>query len=160
MKTTRLLPWILFFSGAFIYVIGLWRACPLLSSKGYFFAVLMTGMFVTYVYQRADNLNQNDEHFASVCQMVALITVGVLLVGVLNVPLSPLEKGLFPLAFIVCLLGKFYSCVQQNIYLKDRNSKWKTGHQLIHRHLVLCHGSRFSAALWFICWDCGMPICS
>ena len=100
MKTTRLLPWILFFSGAFIYVIGLWRACPLLSSKGYFFAVL------TYVYQRADNLNQNDEHFASVCQMVALITVGVLLVGVLNVPLSPLEKGLFPLAFIVCLLGQ------------------------------------------------------
>ena len=67
---------------------------------------LMTGMFVTYVYQRAENLNQNDEHFASVCQMVALITVGVLLVGVLNVPLSPLEKGLFPLAFIVCLLGQ------------------------------------------------------
>ena len=107
MKTTRLLPWILFFSGAFIYVIGLWRACPLLSSKGYFFAVLMTGMFVTYVYQRADNLNQNDEHFASVCQMVALITAGLLLVGVWNAPLAPFEIGLYPAAFFVCLMGQF-----------------------------------------------------
>ena len=106
MKTTRLLPWILFLSGILTYSIGLWRACPLLSGKGYFLGALMTGMFVTYAYQRAVNLNQNDERFASVCQMVALITVGVLLVGVLNVPLSPLEKGLFPVAFIVCLLGQ------------------------------------------------------
>ncbi|WAD30139.1 inner membrane protein YiaB [Citrobacter braakii] len=114
MKTTRLLPWILFFSGALIYVIGLWRACPLLSSKGYFFAVLMTGMFVTYVYQRAENLKQNDEHFVSVCQMVALITVGVLLVGVLNIPLSPLEMGLFPVAFFVCLWGQILLLRLQN----------------------------------------------
>jgi uncharacterized membrane protein YiaA len=106
MKTTRLLPWILFLSGALIYVIGLWRACPLLSGKGYFFGVLMTGMFVTYAYQRAVNLNQNDERFASVCQMVVLITVGLLLVGVWNAPVSSLEKGLYPVAFIICLLGQ------------------------------------------------------
>lgn len=106
MKTTRLLPWILFFSGTLIYVIGLCRACPLLSGKGYFLGVLMTGMFVTYAYQRAENLNQNDERFTSVCQMVVLITVGLLLVGVWNAPLSPLEKGLYPAAFIVCLLGQ------------------------------------------------------
>lgn len=106
MKTTRLLPWILFLSGALIYVIGLWRECPLLSGKGYFFGVLMTGMFVTYAYQRAVNLNQNDERFASVCQMVVLITVGLLLVGVWNAPVSSLEKGLYPVAFIICLLGQ------------------------------------------------------
>ncbi|MDG5475820.1 inner membrane protein YiaB [Citrobacter freundii] len=106
MKTTRLLPWILFLSGALIYVIGLWRACPLLSGKGYFFGVLMTGMFVIYAYQRAVNLNQNDERFASVCQMVALITIGLLLVGVWNAPVSSLEKGLYPVAFIICLLGQ------------------------------------------------------
>ncbi|MGI3447887.1 inner membrane protein YiaB [Citrobacter arsenatis] len=106
MKTTRLLPWILFLSGALIYVIGLWRACPLLSGKGYFFGVLMTGMFVTYAYQRAVNLNQSDERFASVCQMVVLITVGLLLVGVWNAPLAPIEMGLYPAAFIVSLLGQ------------------------------------------------------
>ena len=106
MKTTRLLPWILFLSGALIYVIGLWQACPLLSGKGYFFGVLMTGMFVTYVYQRAENLNQNDERFASVCQMVVLITIGLLLVGVWNAPLAPFEIGLYPAAFFVCLAGQ------------------------------------------------------
>ncbi len=111
MKTTRLLPWILFLSGALIYVIGLWQACPLLSGKGYFLGVLMTGMFVAYVYQRAVNLNQSDERFASVCQMVTLITAGLLLVGVWNAPLSPLEKGLYPVASYV-YWGKFccYVC--------------------------------------------------
>ncbi|MFJ7173284.1 inner membrane protein YiaB [Citrobacter freundii] len=115
MKTTRLLPWILFLSGALIYVIGLWQACPLLSGKGYFLGVLMTGMFVAYVYQRAVNLNQSDERFASVCQMVVLITVGLLLVGVWNAPLSPLEKGLYPVAFIVCLLGQVLLLRLQNM---------------------------------------------
>ncbi|AYL58903.1 inner membrane protein YiaB [Citrobacter freundii] len=115
MKTTRLLPWILFLSGALIYVIGLWQSCPLLSGKGYFLGVLMTGMFVAYVYQRAVNLNQSDERFASVCQMVTLITAGLLLVGVWNAPLSPLEKGLYPVAFIVCLLGQVLLLRLQNM---------------------------------------------
>ena len=115
MKTTRLLPWMLFLSGILTYSIGLWRACPLLSGKGYFFGVLMTGMFVTYVYQRAENLDQSDERLTSVCQMVTLITVGLLLVGVWNAPLSPLEKGLYPVAFIICLLGQVLLLRLQNM---------------------------------------------
>lgn len=112
MKTTRLLPWILFLSGALIYVIGLWQACPLLSGKGYFLGVLMTGMFVTYVYQRAVNLNQSDERFASVCQMVTLITIGLLLVGVWNAPLSPSKKGCIRWHSSYVYWGKFccYVC--------------------------------------------------
>lgn len=106
MKTTRLLPWIYFLSGALIYVIGLWQACPLLSGKGYFFGVLMTGMFVTYAYQHAKNYEQSDERFVSVCRMVALITVGLLLVGVWNAPLLPLEIGVYPVAFFMCLAGE------------------------------------------------------
>ena len=92
MKTTRLLPWILFLSGILTYSIGLWRACPLLSGKGYFLGALMTGMFVTYAYQRAVNLNQNDERFASVCQMVALITAGLLLVATLALVVPPILR--------------------------------------------------------------------
>ena len=72
-------------------------------------------MFVAYVYQRAVNLNQSDERFASVCQMVTLITAGLLLVGVWNAPLSPLEKGLYPVAFIICLLGQVLLLRLQNM---------------------------------------------
>lgn len=82
-------------------------ACmPVIKRQGVFFGALMTGMFVTYAYQRAVNLNQIDERFASVCQMVMLITIGLLLVGVWNAPLAPIEMGLYPAAFFVCLLGQ------------------------------------------------------
>ena len=106
MKTLRLWSWMLFLSGALIYIVGLWRACPLLSGKGYFLGVLVTGMFVTYAYHHAKNLNQNDERFSSVCQMVALITTGLLLVGIWNAPLLPVEMGLYPAAFVMGLLGQ------------------------------------------------------
>ena len=114
MKRSVLIAWLFMLVGALIYLIGLWRACPLLSGKGYFLGVLMTGMFVAYVYQRAVNLNQSDERFASVCQMVTLITIVLLLVGVWNAPLSPLEKGLYLVAFIVCLLGQVLLLRLQN----------------------------------------------
>lgn len=96
-------------------IIPLWRvdlrywlmaSMPVIERQRLFFGALMTGMFVTYAYQRAENLNQNDERFASVCQMVALITIGLLLVGVWNTPLAPIEMGLYPAAFFVCLLGQ------------------------------------------------------
>lgn len=106
MKTSRQLPWMLFLSGTLIYVIGLWRVCPMLSGKGYFLGVLMTGMFVTYAYQHAKTRHQNDECFSSVCQMVALITTGLLLVGIWNAPLLPFEKGLYPAAFVMGLVGQ------------------------------------------------------
>ncbi|POT55590.1 hypothetical protein C3432_21340 [Citrobacter amalonaticus] len=105
MNKSAFISWLLLIVGALIYVVGLWRACPQLNGKGYFLGVLITGMFVLYAWLRVDG--QLDEHFASVCQIVALITVGLLLVGVLNAPLSLVERGLYPAAFFVCLLGQF-----------------------------------------------------
>ena len=107
MKTTRLLPWILFLSGALIYVIGLWQACPLLSGKGYFLGVLITGMFIVYAYQRDVKRGLMDEGFASVCRMVAQITSGLLLVGLWNAPLSLVERGAYLAAFCLCISGQY-----------------------------------------------------
>ncbi len=106
MKTTRLLPWILFLSGALIYVIGLWQACPLLSGKGYFLG-RANDRDVCGVCLSACSESQSERRTLRLCMsMVTLITAGLLLVGVWNAPLSPLEKGLYPVAFIVCLLGQ------------------------------------------------------
>ena len=52
MKRSVLIAWLFMLVGALIYLIGLWRACPLLSGKGYFLGVLITSMFIIYVYQR------------------------------------------------------------------------------------------------------------
>ena len=79
MKRSVLIAWLFMLVGALIYLIGLWRACPLLSGKGYFLGVLITSMFIIYVYQREVKRGLLDVRFAAVCQMVALMTSGLLL---------------------------------------------------------------------------------
>lgn len=106
MKASVFTSWLLLIAGILIYAIGLWLACPLLSGKGYFLGVLMIGMFVTYVYLREESIGRVDERFASVCQMVALVTVGLLFVGVVNAPLSLIERMVYPVAFFLSLYGQ------------------------------------------------------
>ncbi|EGT4255001.1 hypothetical protein D8W73_13140 [Citrobacter amalonaticus] len=105
MKSSTLISWLLLISGTLIYVIGLGMACPSLSEKGYFLSVLMTAIFVTYAYLREEKCEQLDDGFVSVCQMVALSTLGLFLVGVLNAPLSWSERGLYLAVFFAGLLG-------------------------------------------------------
>ncbi|MBA3114008.1 hypothetical protein CBX57_022105 [Salmonella enterica] len=107
MKIPAFISWLLIIVGAAIYIIGLWYACPLLNGKGYFLGVLMTGMFVTYVYLREERRERLDAQFTSVCQMVMLVTVGLLVVGVWNAPLLPVERVVYLVAFFICLLGQF-----------------------------------------------------
>ncbi|EDN7239102.1 hypothetical protein TL57_000159 [Salmonella enterica subsp. enterica serovar Thompson] len=107
MKIPAFISRLLLIVGAAIYIIGLWYYCPLLSGKGYFLGVLMTGMFVTYVYLREEMRGRLDDRFTSVCQMVMLITVGLLVVGVWNAPLLPVERVVYLVAFFICLLGQF-----------------------------------------------------
>ncbi|EKT7567022.1 hypothetical protein A8N28_001351 [Salmonella enterica] len=107
MKIPAFISWLLIIVGAAIYIIGLWHACPLLNGKGYFLGVLMTGMFVTYVYLREEMRERLDARFTSVCQMVMLVTVGLLVVGVWNAPLLPVEIVVYLVAFFICLLGQF-----------------------------------------------------
>lgn len=104
MKTSKNLARLLFVVGALVYLIGLWWSCPLLSGKGYFLGVLMTGTFGNYAYLRAEKLGQLDDMFTRVCQLIALITIGLLFIGVLNAPINAYEMILYPIAFFVCLV--------------------------------------------------------
>jgi hypothetical protein len=38
--------------GALVYLVGIWRTCPLFSGKGYFLGVLVMGMFAVSTHQR------------------------------------------------------------------------------------------------------------
>nr|WP_241029917.1 inner membrane protein YiaB [Citrobacter sp. ku-bf4] len=105
VKSSTLISWLLLISGTSTYVIGLGMACPSLSGKGYFLSVLTTAIFVTYAYLREEKGGQLDDGFVTVCQMVALITLGLFLVGILNAPLSLRGRGLYTVAFFVGLLG-------------------------------------------------------
>lgn len=95
-----------FVVGALVYLVGLWISCPLLSGKGYFLGVLMTATFGNYAYLRAEKLGQLDNFFTHICQLVALITIGLLFIGVLNAPINAYEMVIYPIAFFVCLFGQ------------------------------------------------------
>lgn len=105
VKSSTLISWLLLISGTSTYVIGLGMACPSLSGKGYFLCVLVTAMFVTYVYLRAASRDQLDDRFVSTCQMVALITLGLFLVGILNAPFSLGERAIFLMALFMGMRG-------------------------------------------------------
>lgn len=107
MKRSTLISWLFMLAGALIYLIGLWQACPLVSGKGYFLGVLITSMFIVYVYQREVKRGTIDDCFTSVCQMVALLTCGLLLVGLWNAPLSLVERGAYLAAFCLCISGQY-----------------------------------------------------
>ena len=103
MKTSKTVAKLLFVVGALVYLVGLWISCPLLSGKGYFLGVLMTATFGNYAYLRAEKLGQLDDFFIRVCQLLALITIGLLFIGVLNAPINAYEMVIYPIAFFVCL---------------------------------------------------------
>lgn len=112
MKTSKTVAKLLFVVGALVYLVGLWISCPLLSGKGYFLGVLMTATFGNYAYLRAEKLGQLDDFFIHVCQLVALITIGLLFIGVLNAPINAYEMVIF------CLLvwsNAFVSLGMSNI---------------------------------------------
>ncbi|MDU1271438.1 MAG: hypothetical protein E6964_13150 [Escherichia coli] len=80
MKTSKTVAKLLFVVGALVYLVGLWISCPL--------------------------LGQLDNFFTHICQLVALITIGLLFIGVLNAPINAYEMVIYPIAFFVCLFGQ------------------------------------------------------
>lgn len=102
MKTSKTVAKLLFVVGALVYLVGLWISCPLLSGKGYFLGVLMTATFGNYAYLRAEKLGQLDNFFTHLCQLVALITIGLLFIGVLNAPINAYEMVIYFLS--ACLV--------------------------------------------------------
>ena len=79
---------------------------PIVKWKRLFSGVLMTATFGNYAYLRAEKLGQLDDFFIHVCQLVALITIGLLFIGVLNAPINAYEMVIYPIAFFVCLFGQ------------------------------------------------------
>ncbi|MBL7380292.1 hypothetical protein IL387_11525 [Escherichia coli] len=64
------------------------------------------GISQNYAYLRAEKLGQLDDFFTHICQLVALITIGLLFIGVLNAPINTYEMVIYPIAFFVCLFGQ------------------------------------------------------
>lgn len=101
----NIIPRLLMAIGALVYLVGIWRTCPLFSGKGYFLGVLVMGMFAILAHQRTMQEKGADDGFASLCRLVLLLSVGLLMVGAWFVPVGWNEKIIYVVAWFVCLYG-------------------------------------------------------
>lgn len=113
----HLISWIALVGGILVYLIGLWNAPMELNEKGYYFAVLVLGLFSAASYQKTvrdkyDKIPTTAMYYMS-CLIAFVIAIGLLVVGLWNATLMLSEKGFYGLAFFLSLFGAV--AVQKNI---------------------------------------------
>lgn len=105
------------FLGSLTFIIGLWNSGLQLNEKGFFFTVLMYGLFAAFSVQKS--VRDRMEGIAVTTIYYGLGWISVLLcmllmsVGLWNATLSLSEKGFFGMAFILSLFAAI--TMQKNI---------------------------------------------
>lgn len=108
--------WVALGAGMLGYLIGLWRSEMLLNEKGYYFTVLMFGLFAVVSLQksvrdRLEGLPVTDIYYG-ICWFATILSIVLLIVGLWNATLLPSEKGFYAFAFLLGLFGAI--AVQKN----------------------------------------------
>jgi uncharacterized membrane protein YiaA len=113
----NVVSWVALVGGIAAYLVGLWNAEMQLNEKGYYFAVLVLGLFAAASYQKTvrdkyEGIPTTSLYYA-MCLVVFLIALGLLIVGLWNATLLLSEKGFYGLAFFLSLFG--IVAVQKNV---------------------------------------------
>ncbi len=120
--------WIALGTGMIGYLIGLFRADMLLNEKGYYFTVLMFGLFAVVSLQksvrdRLENIPVTDLYYG-ICWFATILSIVLLIVGLWNATLLPSEKGFYAFSFLLSIFGAI--TVQKNTrdsQARDTNSQ-------------------------------------
>ena len=108
--------WLALGAGMCGYLIGLWRSEMLLNEKGFYFTVLLLGIFSVVSVQksvrdRIEGLPVTDLYYG-ICWLATILSVTLLTIGLWNATLLPSEKGFYAFAFLLGLFGAV--AVQKN----------------------------------------------
>lgn len=108
--------WVALAAGMFGFLVGLWRSEMLLNEKGYYFTVLMYGLFAVVSVQksvrdRLEGIPVTDIYYG-LSWFSTILTIILLTVGLWNATLLPSEKGFYTFAFLLALFGAI--AVQKN----------------------------------------------
>jgi uncharacterized membrane protein YiaA len=108
--------WVALGIGMIGFLIGLWRSDMQLNEKGYYFTVLMFGLFSVISLQKAvrdrlENIPVTDIYYG-LSWFSTLLCVLLLTIGLWNATMLPSEKGFYAFAFILSLFGGI--AVQKN----------------------------------------------
>ena len=108
--------WAALFVGGATYLFGLWNANMALNEKGYYFTILMYGLFSAVSLQksvrdRMEGIPVTGIYFG-LCWVSIAIALLLLAVGLWNASLASSEKGFYAMAFLLSLFGAV--AVQKN----------------------------------------------
>jgi uncharacterized membrane protein YiaA len=104
-----LASWAALFAGAIAYLVGLWNAGMPLSEKGYYFTVLLYGLFAAVSLQKGvrdqlEGIPVTPIYFGLSWASV-LLTITLLAVGLWNASLLLSEKGFYAMAFVLAMFA-------------------------------------------------------
>jgi len=108
--------WSAFLIGAIAFIIGLWNANMQLNEKGYYFTVLMFGLFSAISVQKAvrDQLEgiPVTNLYYGIAWFTTLLSIVLLTVGLWNAELEKSEKGFYAMSFLLSLFAAI--AIQKN----------------------------------------------
>lgn len=109
--------WAVLLIGIVAFILGLWNSNMLLNERGYYFTVLIFGLFATISLQKTvrDRIEGQPvtDMYYGMCWVAVGASIILLAVGLWNAQLLLSEKGFFAMAFIVSLFASV--AVQKNV---------------------------------------------
>lgn len=127
--------WVALLAGTISFCVGLWHANMYLSEKGYYFAVLMYGLYAAVSLQKAvrDQLEgiRVTSIYYGISWFSTLLSILLLVIGLWNADLLRSEKGFYGMAFTLSLFAAV--AVQKNIrdcYIADAHDGRESGENL------------------------------
>lgn len=109
--------WVAMLVGALTYLVGLWNSEMQLNEKGYYFTLLMYGLFAAVSLQksvrdRLEGIPVTGIYFG-LCWTSLGLSLLLLVVGLWNATLTSLEKGFYAMAYLLSLFAAV--AVQKNV---------------------------------------------
>ena len=108
--------WVSLIIGISAFIIGLWNAEMQLNEKGYYFTVLMFGLFAAISVQKAvrDQLEgiPVTNLYYGLAWFATLLSILLLTIGLWNAELTRSEKGFYAMAFVLSMFSAI--TVQKN----------------------------------------------
>ena len=108
--------WTALFTGTIAYCIGLWNATMELNEKGYYFTILLFGLFAVISVQKtvrdkAEGLEVTELYYG-LAWFATIAVIVLLAVGLWNADLLLSEKGFYAMSFMLSIFAAI--AVQKN----------------------------------------------
>jgi uncharacterized membrane protein YiaA len=109
--------WTVLLIGAVAYLVGLWNANMQLNEKGYYFTILMYGLFSAVSLQKSVRDRMEGIPVTNIYFGLSWISLGIalllLVIGLWNATLAASEKGFYAMSFVLSVFAAV--TVQKNV---------------------------------------------